>query len=358
LGQHPLINLSNDRTVKQATGFKQAAADLRGEKLAEMYQQELANAPRRAAAGKKFFASFNAKLASARRAGRDGEHASIALVEHCRTTSEALRLPDNEGEIQLIHALVALKSAQPEKDRGEDDPNFGVDRIDMLGVGPGNRMAVVCVRYLASDSKRVGVGDTPLRALLEGLANCAIASANRKDLQGEVTERGGAEMVDEPPILYVVGSKRYWELCRKREAQKGAVWIRELQRLATEIERDIGVTVRYLGLALQGEVGWSYTSGAPVLEAPPMITAPWESTAGKVKPKPRPRAKKIDPADLIVEADLSRPVRRYAITEAFQAGDRIDHPTLGSGVVQGEVGRGKINVLFGEKRSLLIHDRV
>ena len=358
MSQHLLIDLANDRSVKQATGFKQAAAELQGEKLAELYKQEIANAPRRADAGKKYFVAFNSKLASSARLGRESEHASIALVAHCQSTGDGLRLPEDEGTLQLIHALVPLKSAQLDKERGEDDPNFGVDRIDMLGVGPGDRMAVVSVRFLAADAKRVGVGDTPLRALLEGLANCAIASANRDALQSEVTERGGAKMVDEPPILYVLGSKRYWELCRKREAQKGAVWIRELLRLAKEIERDIGVTVRYLGLNLQGNPGWNYESGSPTLDDPAAITAPWESTAGKVKPKPRPRQKKIDPADLIVEADLSRPVRRYAITEVFQAGDRIDHPTLGSGVVQREVGRGKINVLFGEKKSLLIHDRV
>lgn len=358
LSQHPLIDLANNREVKQATGFKKIAAELRGEKLAELYQQEIANAPRRADAGKKFFVGHNSKLASVRRPGRDAEHVSIALTANCRSAGDGLRLPDDQGVLQLVHALVPLKSAQPDKERGDDDPNLGVDRIDMLGVGPESRMAVVSVRFLAPDAKRVGVGDTPLRALLEGLANCAIASANREALQSEVTERGGAEMVDEPPILYVLGSKRYWELCRKREAQKGAVWIRELQRLATEIERDIGVTVRYLGFSLQGDPGWNYADGSPTLDGRPEITASWESTAGKVKPKPRPRAKKIDPADIIVEADLSRPVRRYAITEAFEAGDRIDHPTLGSGVVQGGAGRGKINVLFGEKRSLLVHERV
>jgi hypothetical protein len=50
-------------------------------------------------------------------------------------------------------------------------------------------------------------------------------------------------------------------------------------------------------------------------------------------------------------------VRSYALTEVYTSGDRIDHPTLGSGVVQGEAGPGKINVLFGERKSLLVHGR-
>jgi len=76
-----------------------------------------------------------------------------------------------------------------------------------------------------------------------------------------------------------------------------------------------------------------------------------------VRPKPRPRPKPIDPADIPVEADLSLPIRSYALTESYGSGERIDHPTLGLGVVQGVAGNGKIFVLFGEKKSLLVHER-
>ena len=63
--------------------------------------------------------------------------------------------------------------------------------------------------------------------------------------------------------------------------------------------------------------------------------------------------------DAIVEADLSRPVRKYGIRESFASGDRISHKKLGEGVVQGVVGRGKIAVLFGEDKdkTLLVHER-
>ena len=60
---------------------------------------------------------------------------------------------------------------------------------------------------------------------------------------------------------------------------------------------------------------------------------------------------------VLVEADLSRPIRSYALNESYGSGDRIDHPTLGLGVVQGVAGNGKISVLFGEKKSLLVHER-
>ena len=58
-----------------------------------------------------------------------------------------------------------------------------------------------------------------------------------------------------------------------------------------------------------------------------------------------------------MEADLTRPIRTYNIRESFDPGDRIAHKTLGEGVVQGVTGRGKIAVLFGEEKKLLIHER-
>jgi hypothetical protein len=61
--------------------------------------------------------------------------------------------------------------------------------------------------------------------------------------------------------------------------------------------------------------------------------------------------------DRIVEPDLSRPVRAYALTESYEAGDRIAHPKLGDGVVQGTAGPGKIRVRFDDKSSLLVHER-
>jgi len=77
-----------------------------------------------------------------------------------------------------------------------------------------------------------------------------------------------------------------------------------------------------------------------------------EYGAGRVRPKPKARPRHIDPADLPAEPDLSRPVRDYAVTELFERGDRIQHSTLGLGVVQGIAGNGKISVLFedGERK--------
>jgi hypothetical protein len=357
LSLHPLVELSLAPEVRKAAGFRAAAADLTGEGLHADYQKELANAPKRHDVGKKYLVAYNSRLAGARRPKRDSEHLSLALVDHCRRTGAGLPLPDDAGEVAFVHAHVPVKSAQEDKSRGADDPNRGLLPVDLLGIGPEERLVVGRVKYVAPSASRTGTGETPLRALIEGLTSAAMAAANHAAIAQELAEKQGRSPAGAPPLLLIIGSPRYWELCRRREAQKGAAWIQQLERLAREIEEHIGVTVLYVACPLEGDPGWSYPEGTPVLDAPPRLTRAWEVLAGRVRPKPKPRPKSAAPAEVVVEPDLSRPVRPYSFTESFVAGDRIEHEQLGLGVVQGLAGPGKIIVLFGDKKAVLVHER-
>jgi len=352
---HPLIELSNQQEVRQAKGFKDVAAALSGGELAELYEGELANAPKRAAVGKKFLVRI--KPPSARRAHRDEEHLSLALLKYCRDSGAALDLP-RSGSLQLLAAQVPLATASADRSAGDSDPNKGVGKIDLLGVGPGDRLVVGKLKFLEPQATRGGSGDTPLRALLDGLAHTAIASANRESLSSELAAPIGRALSEEPPLLVLLATPRYWELCRKREAQRGAAWIREMERLSRDAEEAIGVQVMYLAIALEGDPGWVYGEEGPALVAAPRLTAAWEARAGVVKPKAKPRTRtQTGAVEKDVEADLSRPIRTYLVTESYNAGDRISHPTLGTGVVQGSVGVGKVRVLFDGKKALLVHQR-
>jgi hypothetical protein len=354
VSRHPLLKLANDREVKQASEFREAAEGLTGEGLAVYYQQEVANAPRRHSAGLEYLVSYSKRLAGSRRKNRDEEHLALALVAHCRSSGAPLPLPGG-GTLEPIHGPVPLATAAPDRAAGEDDPNWGVGSLGLLGIGPDDRLALVWLKHVAPNATRPGVGETPLRSLLVGLALTAIAWANRSELHDELSKAGARAPADRPPLLLLLASPQYWTLCRKREAQKGAAWIKEHERLAREIEEETGVTVLFLGLGLEGDPGWSYSEGTPVLDGPPRITPAWEPGAGRLKPKPRPRPQ--PEGETVVEADLSRPVRPYAATETFSAGDRIEHPTLGLGVVQGAAGPGKMHVTFGERKALLVHGR-
>jgi len=71
--------------------------------------------------------------------------------------------------------------------------------------------------------------------------------------------------------------------------------------------------------------------------------------------KPRSRAAK--PAAPSVEPDLSRPVRPYLVTETYTVGDRIDHRTLGRGVIEQVASATKVHVSFADGVKTLVHGR-
>ncbi|MFP6605820.1 MAG: hypothetical protein VCC19_04540 [Myxococcota bacterium] len=358
--RHPLIALANSRDVKQAKGFREAAAALTGESLDKLYKEEVANAPRRKEAGKKYFGS-HPKAPTGRRNGKDPEHLAMALLGASKATEAAeegeagLELSDG-GRLLLLDYQLPVATAAVDKGLGDADPNKGIGKLDLLGLLPDGRLAVVVVKFVPPSATRGGTGDTPLRALLDGLALAAIVDSNRAAIAEEVTEATGREVSEEAPVLILLGGSRYWEICRKREAQKGAGWIRELERIGREVSEVTGVEIRYLGIQVEEDPGWEYGDTGPVITGSPSIGPAWEARAGKLKPKPKRRPKASD-ENAIVEADLSRPLRDYGIRESYTPGDRISHPTLGMGVVQAIAGVGKITVLFDETKSLLVHER-
>ena len=348
---HPLIVLAHDKAVRQAAEFRQAAAELTPGRLAELYGAEREAAPSVHGEGRTYFVKRTGKPAVERRKSRDDEHLGAALVR--AASDSGLELPDAAGQLRLLDYQVRAKTGP-----ADEPATKGITRFDLLGIGPGDRMAVVRMRYLEPSATRCHVGDTPLRVLLEGLAYCAIAEANQETLAQEVALRFGHSVVKEPPHLVVLASPRYWELCRKRSTQKGAGWIRELERIAGEAPSAIGVSVHYLALRLDGDPGWTYADDGPVLNGRARLLPAWEPGAGRVRPKPkaRPRAR-TEPLEKVIEADPSRPVRSYSTNDSYRPGDRIAHPKLGTGVVQGVAGPGKIRVRFDERQSLLVHER-
>jgi hypothetical protein len=359
--RHPLIALANSRDAKQAKGFREVAAGLTGEALDAMYKQEVAAAPKRSEAGKKYFGS-HPKAPTGRRNGKDPEHLAMALLDAARAGADdeegtvgGLELPEG-GTLTLLDFQVPLATAAVDKSLGDSDPNKGIGKIDLLGLLPDDRLAVVVVKFVPPSATRGGTGDTPLRALLEGLALTAMVDANRDAIAEEVLAATGRTVSGEAPALVLLGGARYWEICRKREAQKGAAWIRELERIGREVPEVTGVEILYLGITVEGDPGWDYGEDGPVITGTPKVGTAWEPRAGKLKPKPKSRPKAGQEA-VIIEPDLSRPPRQYGIRESYTPGDRIDHPTLGLGVVQLIAGVGKISVLFDEKTSLLVHER-
>ena len=71
------------------------------------------------------------------------------------------------------------------------------------------------------------------------------------------------------------------------------------------------------------------------------------SFGGDMKRRTRRRTASIAPTPTPAPTfDPSRPPRPYAPGTSFQAGDRVQHPTFGMGVVTGHPGPGKVDVKF------------
>lgn len=349
---HPLIALATDRQVKQAKGFRGAAAELTGASLEPLYKEEVAGAPKRHDQDKKYFGIKTIRTPSARQNGKDDKHFALSAGNYARGGGDAAKLPDG-SELLIIDGLVPLRTAAPNKSLGDQDPNNGVDDVGLIGLLPDNRIAVICVKYLKPEATHSGAGDTPLRLLLATLAQAAIVDANQQAFRDEILEATERTTSDEAPAIVIAASPRYWEICRKREAQKGAGWIREVERLAREIAEQIGNEVFYTAIEQTSDPAWEYTDDGPILSAPIVLLPPWESTAGRVKPK---RKKAVNTVE-IIEANMEKATQTYSIFASFEGGDRIDHKTLGSGVCQGSAGTGKIKILFGEDTKILVHER-
>lgn len=360
---HPLIDLVNDRDVKQSKGFRLAAERLNGVVLESAYQTEVSNAPRRSAEGLPYLGVRVGRKAKGRQHGRDEKHLAEAIARPASAATggdpdaaerSVLELPTGE-DVLIVDAQVPMRTAVPSKEAAATDPHAGVEDVPLLALIGDDRLAVGVLKVLEPESNRAGAGDTPLRLMLQGLAHAAAVDANREALREEIEKATGKRTGEEAPAVIVAASRRYWELCRKREAQKGAGWIRELERLAREAGESIGVEFFFVTLETASQPGWEYDGEGPRLSGPIRFENAWETGAGKLKPKPK--AKKADPANEIVEADYDRPVKRYSIRDTYSSGDRIDHPKLGEGVVQAITGRGKIEVLFGDEKKLLVHER-
>ena len=61
-----------------------------------------------------------------------------------------------------------------------------------------------------------------------------------------------------------------------------------------------------------------------------------------------------EPPEPLVEPDLDRPIRAYAMTETYEPRDRIEHPRFGTGVVEQVTGPGRISVFFADGRKILV----
>lgn len=101
------------------------------------------------------------------------------------------------------------------------------------------------------------------------------------------------------------------------------------------------------------ECGAQHRYRNPKLKNQPRSRSTTSSSSSSTPRAPR-EAKVVQRFDTpAVAADLSKAVRTYKASEKFQVGERVEHPTFGTGVVE-TAEPGKMTVFFAVGRKVLV----
>ena len=347
MSERPLLDLAVTPEVKQVKSFRSAAEGLTGEQLAEMMAAEKASAAAESEGPPKHFPDDHDGAIEGEPEPSAHEFA-IALVNTCKEEEHRIELPADGAEVDLLDYHVLLTSLPKSRRKARLRP---VHTASALGLTPEGRLAIVKCEMMPSKSTK---GDTPLKLLLEGLALCGAVEAHRATLTEQIREGSEREVSPEPPILMVLANARYWELFRKRSSKTAGPWIVQVERLVREIQAACGIETHLLATRLYGDPGWRLRQGRPLLETAPRVVSGLETPPTQKKTRQKQRAVVVDE---VVEADLDRPVRPYNVNEFFYPGDRIQHATLGEGVVQKMLGPTKVEVRFASETRVLVQGR-
>lgn len=152
------------------------------------------------------------------------------------------------GGIRLLDYQLPLKARR-------DD--HGVGKVDLLGITEGARLSLLELKVGGQSP------DTPLRAVVEGLAYCAMVQANLPNLSGEIHQTFGLTPTEDPLILLVIAPEDYWDGCRDNPVTEG--WESMMLALSERIKQATHVEVEFLEL-----VGFEFEMGHE--ETRPIIT--------------------------------------------------------------------------------------
>ena len=85
--------------------------------------------------------------------------------------------------------------------------------------------------------------------------------------------------------------------------------------------------------------------------------APVVTKKKPVRRTTRKTSARSEPEGPSVEPDLSRPIRPYQISDTYAVGDRIDHQSFGTGVIERVMSPSKVQVYFPEGQKMLLQGR-
>lgn len=221
----PLLWRRKDQPgVNRQRGFAEFVAALDLDKLCAEYEHDRRISPRRSERSKKYFvAGHDGIPASGDSTTRIEEHLALALFGHCDAGGR-LVCPSGDN-FRVIAYQVPLKARQTDQ----------IGKIDLLGLLGDGR---VCVIELKSPK---GFGDSPLRALFEGLAYTAVLEANRETFEDELLALYPSALRGAPFVLVVLGPTSWWQAWENSQA--AGEWKRPFNELCATLQARLGVTI-------------------------------------------------------------------------------------------------------------------
>jgi hypothetical protein len=251
---NPLVELFQSAEVNSFASTASAIAALSQDELLFRFDQQRKAAPHRGLY-RPYFVGHDGRTTSGRATNRREEHLAIALWRAYRQSGFAL--PDGTMLFPIEYQL-PLKSRR-------NKLNAGIGKVDLLCVESKGEpwITEIKARPLAN-----GHVETPLKALLEAFAYCAILDANVRDLSRESDDKKRMLLRAVSPLrpnLLIVAPSEYWDLCAIAEARH--CWREPLQTISRRIELALKIKARFVRM---DNCRWEMTaSGMPrLIEAP------------------------------------------------------------------------------------------
>ena len=226
-----LISLHSKPEINRVSEFSKVAENLEIQAIAGAYLDLLNNAPKRAHSRKSYFQTGHDGYPSGEdSSNRREEHLALALFNQ----ASPLHFPDGK-HLNIIDYQTPLKASRNDK---------GVGKIDLFGVLDSTIPAVIELKINGING---GMADTPLRALLEGLAYCAIIEANMTDIADEASSIFNLKFIKTKPDLIVMAPNDYWQSYINKSSAGN--WLQVFEELISGIRQTLQINTYLVSLS-------------------------------------------------------------------------------------------------------------
>jgi hypothetical protein len=179
-----------------------------------------------------FVESHDGISSSGSSSNRREEHLALALFNASRANKE-FTLPDGH-QLEFIDYQTPLKAKRGDK---------GIGKIDLFGVIDNTVPTVI---ELKTESIDEGQADSPLHALLEGLAYCAIIEKNLPQIADEASTKFDKYFNASKPTLIVLAPDEYWK--RYLLNKSAGNWLPEIINISNKINEALTIEIILLGM--------------------------------------------------------------------------------------------------------------